>query len=209
VVEAKNRFESQGARLGTVEASGAVRSIALALGKIANDIRWLSSGPRFGLGELRIPSVQPGSSIMPGKVNPVMAEALLQVVAQVIGHDAAIAWGQQGSQMELNTMMPLIAWNLLESVRLLTTASSLFAKRCVSGICLVKGGLGERVERSLALATGLVPVLGYEEAAHVASVAHDKGITVREAAKQLTTIASDELDRLLDVSRMLDPVDDE
>ncbi|MDQ7006552.1 MAG: class II fumarate hydratase, partial [Acidobacteriota bacterium] len=161
-VEATNHFEAQGARDAAVRVSGALKSIAVSLAKIANDIRWLGSGPRFGLGELELPAVQPGSSIMPGKVNPVMAEALIQVCAQVIGNDAAITLGGLHGHFELNAMQPLIARNLLEQVRLLARAGRLFAEKLVSGLAACREAIEARVGRSLSLATALVPEIGYE-----------------------------------------------
>jgi len=155
-VEAANHFEGNAARDGAVEASGQLKTIAVSLSKIANDIRWLGSGPRDGLGELHLPAVQPGSSIMPGKVNPVMAEALIMVAAQVIGYDAAITLGGLGSFFELNVMMPLIAHNLLSGIDMLAAASRAFADRCVAGIEADEVRCREGVERSLALATALI-----------------------------------------------------
>jgi len=157
-VEASNHFEAQSARDAVVEASGALRTVAVSLTKIANDLRWLSSGPRTGLGEINLPAVQPGSSIMPGKVNPVMAESVLQVCAQVIGNDAAIVVGGQSGNLELNVMIPVMAHNLLESVRILSTASVEFAERCVRGITATEERCLRNAESTAALATAATPM---------------------------------------------------
>ena len=151
-----------------MEASGALKTIAVSLTKIANDIRWLGSGPRCGLGEIALPSLQPGSSIMPGKVNPVIPEAVIQVAAQVIGNDATITIAAQSGNFELNVMMPVIAYNLLQSIELLAAAAAVFAEKCVKGISADREACAAFIERSLALATGLVPRIGYDRAAAVA-----------------------------------------
>jgi fumarate hydratase class II len=200
--EAANHFEANSARDSAVEASGHLRTIAVSLTKIANDIRWLGSGPRGGLGELQLPAVQPGSSIMPGKVNPVMAEALIMAAAQVIGYDAAITQGGLGSYFELNVMMPLIAHNLLSSIVILANASRLFAERCVQGIEVNEAEMQENVARSLALATALAPVLGYDRAAEIAKEAYRSGKTVREVTLALGLLPEDELDVVLDPYKM-------
>jgi fumarate hydratase class II len=181
--------------------SGALRGYAVALAKIANDIRWLASGPRCGLGELRLPAVQPGSSIMPGKVNPVIAESVLMVCAQVIGHDAAIAWCAAGGNFELNTMMPLLVYDLLDSIELLAAASRNFAEKCVRGIEADRARIEALVEQSLALATALVPAIGYDRAAEIAKEAARTGRTVREVAREQSGLDEEELDRLLDPAR--------
>ena len=204
-VEAENHFEANAARDGIVEASGKLRTIAVSLTKIANDIRWLGSGPRNGLGELRLPAVQPGSSIMPGKVNPVMAEALIMVAAQVIGYDAAITLGGIGSYFELNLMMPLMAHNLLSSIEMMANAVRAFTDRCVVGIQADEARCRETVERSLALATALAPVIGYDETAEIAKVAHRTGRTVREVATERGVLSPDELDAVLDARKMTEP----
>jgi fumarate hydratase class II len=200
--EARDHFEAQGARDGAVEASGALRTAAVSLAKIANDIRWLGSGPRCGLGEIRLPETQPGSSIMPGKVNPVLPEALLQVCGQVIGNDAAITFGGLGGTFELNTMMPLIACNLLHSIRLLTAAVDVFTRRCVAGLEADRARCEEMIERSLALATGLTPRIGYDEAARIARKAYKERKTIRQAVKEEGSISEGELNRLLDIRSM-------
>lgn len=178
--EAENHFEAQSARDATVEVSGSLRTAAVGLMKIANDIRWLSSGPRCGIGEIELPSLQPGSSIMPGKVNPVIPESLIQIAAQVIGNDTAIMLAGQGGNFELNTMMPLIAYNLMQSIHLLALGARSFAQKCVDGISAHREICEAYVEKSLAMATYLVPVVGYDQAAAVSKKAHETGRSVRE-----------------------------
>lgn len=204
-IEAGNHFEANAARDGIVEASGQLKTIAVSLTKVANDIRWLGSGPRNGLGELRLPAVQPGSSIMPGKVNPVMAEALIQVLAQVIGHDAAITLGGVGSYFELNVMMPLMAHNLLRSVEWMVSAIRAFTDRCVAGLEADEARCQETVERNLALATAMAPVIGYDRAAEVSKEAHRSGRTVRAVALDWDVLPAEELDVILDPTRMTKP----
>ena len=203
--EASNHFEAQSARDAVVEASGALRTVAVSLTKIANDIRWLSSGPRTGLGEIDLPAVQPGSSIMPGKVNPVMAESVLQVCAQVIGNDAAIVVGGQSGNFELNVMIPVMAHNALESIRILSTSSIEFAERCVRGITANVARCRRNVESTAALATALVPAIGYDRAAEVAkrSLAEDR--TLREIILEEGLVDPGELDRVLDFRAMTEP----
>lgn len=197
-----NLFEALASKDALVEASGALRTVAVSLTKIAEDIRWLGSGPRCGLGELRIPGLQPGSSIMPGKVNPVMSEMLLMVCAQVQGNDLAVALGGQGGRFELNTMMPLMAHNFLQSVELLANASRLFAERCVKGLAADSARCTEMVERSLAMVTALAPALGYDKAAALAKEAYASGRTIREVAREMGLLSEEELARLLDARRM-------
>jgi fumarate hydratase class II len=204
-VEARDHVEANAARDALVEASGVLRAIAVSLTKIANDIRWLASGPRNGLGELRLPAVQPGSSIMPGKVNPVMAEALIMVSAQVIGHDVAVALGGLGGAFELNTMMPLIAFDLLRSIEWMTSAVRAFTDRCVVGIEANVERCREAVERSLAMATALAPVVGYDRAAEVSEEAYRTGRTVREVAREWELMPPEQLDVVLDAFRMTEP----
>ena len=179
---AGNRFEAQAARDAAVETSGVLKTIAVSLSKIANDIRWLASGPRCGLGEINIPSLQPGSSIMPGKVNPVIPEVVIQVTAQVAGNDTAIMIGGQGGSFELNTMLPVIAYNLLQSIDLLSSVSEVFATKCLSGVTANREKCASYIENSLSLATGLVPHIGYDRAAAIAKKAHETGKTIREIA---------------------------
>jgi fumarate hydratase class II len=201
--EARNHFESQAARDAVVFLSGALKSYAIALTKIANDIRWLGSGPRCGLGELHLPEVQPGSSIMPGKVNPVIAESVLMVCAQVIGHDATISWGAAAGALELNTMMPVMAYDLLESIELLAAASGNFAQRCIRGLEANEARLQETIEQSLALATALTPEIGYERAAALAHAAYESRRTIREVAEEQSGIEQHKLAELLDPMRMV------
>lgn len=204
-VEAGNHFEANAARDALVEASGELKTIAVSLTKIANDIRWLGSGPRNGLGELRLPAVQLGSSIMPGKVNPVMAEALIMVAAQVIGYDAAIVLGGLGGHFELNLMMPLIAHNLLSAIEMMANAIRAFTDRCVVGIEADEERCQETVKRNLALATALAPVIGYDKAAEVSKEAYRTGRTVREVAIEWDVLSPEELDGVLDPYRMTEP----
>ncbi len=197
--KAENFFEAQAAKDAAVETSGALKTLAVSLTKIANDIRWLGSGPRCGLGEILLPSLQPGSSIMPGKVNPVIPEAVIQVAAQVIGNDAAITVGGQAGNFELNTMMPVIAHNLLQSIDLLAAAASVLAEKCVEGISANREACAAFIERSLAMATGLVPRLGYDRAAAVAKAAYDSGKTVRAVLAEEKILTPAEIDKLLDI----------
>lgn len=195
--EAENHFEAQAAQDAAVEASGALKTAAVSLLKIANDIRLLGSGPRCGLGEIRLPSLQPGSSIMPGKVNPVIPEAVVQVAAQVLGNDLAISMGGQWGFFELNTMLPLIADRLLESISLLSNVCGLFAKKCIDGIEADEKRCGEMVGKSLALATYLAPVLGYDRASELAKKAFREGKTVRQVALEDEVMEPDEIERVL------------
>ncbi len=197
-VEAPNHFEAQAARDAACFLSGALRAYAVALTKIANDIRWLGSGPRCGLGELVLPAVQPGSSIMPGKVNPVIAESLLMVCAQVIGYDATIAWCAAAGNFELNVMMPVMAYDLLESIELLAAASRNFAEKLVDGLEADRDRAEGFVEQSLAMGTALVPEIGYERAAALVKEAHATGRTIREVAREKSDIPPDRLEQLLD-----------
>jgi fumarate hydratase class II len=195
-VEAVNHFEAQGARDAAVETSGALRTIAGSLVKIANDIRWLGSGPRCGIGEIVLPSLQPGSSIMPGKVNPVIPEAVIQVAAQVVGNDTTIAISGQSGNFELNVMLPVMAYNLLQSIDLLASAAEVFATKCIAGISADRKRCAGYIERSLALATGLVPHIGYDKAAEIAKKAHTTGRTVPDIARSEKVLPDDMLDRL-------------
>jgi fumarate hydratase class II len=202
LVEAKDHFAAQGARDSLVEASGELRTTAVALVKIANDIRWMGSGPRTGLAEIFIPDLQPGSSIMPGKVNPVMAEAVTQVAAQVFGNDAAVAFGGSQGNFELNVYMPLMARNLLESVRLLTNVSRLFATRCVDGIRANEERLKQYAESSPSIGTALNPYIGYEKAAEIIKESVKTGRSIRELVLEAGLMTDEELDRALDVIAM-------
>ena len=180
LTEARNHFEAQGSRDGLVEASGVLRTIAVGLTKICNDLRWMGSGPRAGLGEIAIPDLQPGSSIMPGKVNPVICEATVMACAQVIGNDAAIAFAGASGSFELNVMMPVMARNVLESIRLLAASSRVLADRCVDGITAHEEHARGLAESSPAIVTPLNRYLGYENAAAVAKRALKEGKTIRE-----------------------------
>jgi fumarate hydratase class II len=195
--EAGNHFEAQAAQDAAVETSGALRAIAISFVKIANDIRWLASGPRSGIGEINIPSLQPGSSMMPGKVNPVIPEAVIQVAAQVMGNDTTIMIAGQGGYFELNVMLPVIAHNLLQSITLLASAARVFAEKCILGITANQKACEAYVEKSLALATALLPKIGYDKAAALAKRAYDTGKTIREVALAEKVLSEDELDTLL------------
>ena len=195
--EASNHFEAQGAQDSAVFMSGAFKSAAVSMIKIANDIRLLASGPRCGLGEIILPSLQPGSSIMPGKVNPVIPEAVIQAGAQVIGNDAAVTAGGQWGFFELNTMLPLIAYNLLFSVELISSAARSFCRKCITGITADRGVCEGYIEKSLALVTGLTPLIGYDKAAYVAKKAYESGKTIRETVLEENLLKEKELDELL------------
>ncbi|KOS55330.1 class II fumarate hydratase [Rhodococcus rhodochrous] len=201
-----NSFEAQAARDGLVEASGALRTVAVSLTKIANDIRWMGSGPLTGLAEIQLPDLQPGSSIMPGKVNPVLPEAVTQVAAQVVGNDAAVAWGGAAGAFELNVYIPMMARNLLESLRLLANVSRLFAERCVDGLVANTEHLRTLAESSPSIVTPLNSAIGYEEAAAVAKEALREKKTIRQAVIDRGLIgdglSEEELDRRLDVLAM-------
>ncbi|HEU5034190.1 MAG TPA: class II fumarate hydratase [Mycobacteriales bacterium] len=210
LTEARNHFEAQGARDALVECSGQLRTIAVGLYKIANDLRWMSSGPRAGLGEIHLPDLQPGSSIMPGKVNPVIPEAVCQVVAQVMGNDAAIAFGGAAGNLELNVMLPVIGRNLLESIRLLANVSRLLADRCIDGIAANVEKCREYAESSASIVTPLNRYIGYENAAKAAKKAVAEGITIRQAVVELGFVdgqhlTEQQLDEALDVLKMAYP----
>jgi fumarate hydratase, class II len=201
VYETENHFQAQSAMDATVFTSGALKTVAVSLMKISNDIRWLGSGPRAGIGEIALPEVQPGSSIMPGKVNPVIAESVAMVAAQVMGNDATIAIAGQSGNFELNVMLPLIAYNLLQSIELLSNAAENLTDQCVSGIEATERG-PELVEQGLMLATALAPVIGYDRAAEISKAAYKSGRTIREIAREETDLSEDELDELLDARHM-------
>ncbi len=210
--EARDHFEAQGARDGLVELSGQLRTIAVSLTKVANDIRWMGSGPHAGLAEINLPDLQPGSSIMPGKVNPVLAEALLMVCATVVGNDAAVAWGGAAGNFELNVTLPMLGRSVLESIRLLSNATRLFADRCVSGITANVERAREYAEGSPSIVTPLNRYLGYEEAAKVAKQALAERKTIREVVIERGhvrdgTLTEAQLDEALDVLRMTRPAD--
>lgn len=196
--ETDNHFEAQAAQDAAVEASGALKGYAVSLIKIANDIRWLASGPRCGLGEINIPSLQPGSSIMPGKVNPVILEAVIQVAAQVIGNEATISVSGQAGNFELNVMLPVIAYNLLQSIALLCSVTAVLEEKCVTGISANARRCAANLEQSLAVCTGLVPAIGYDNAALIAKEAFAREKTVREVALEKKVLPEGELNTLLD-----------
>ena len=203
--ETDNHFQAQSTLDAVVFASAAVRSAAIAVYKIANDVRLLSCGPRAGIGELTLPAVQPGSSIMPGKVNPVICESLMMVVAQVLGCDSTVSFaGTAGSILELNVMLPVAAHNLLLEMELLARAVDNFAQSAVDGLVATARG-PEMLERGLAIGTGLVPAIGYDAAAAIAHEAFETGATVREVAQQRTALSAEEIDRLLDPERQVVP----
>jgi fumarate hydratase class II len=200
--EADNHFEAQGARDALVELSGACKVIAVSLTKIANDIRWMGSGPRTGLGELRLPEIQPGSSIMPAKVNPVIPESVTQVAAQVIGNDAAVTVGGLSGNFELNVYIPLMARNVLESVRLLATSAENFARQCIDGLEANRERCLELVEKDLANVTALVPAIGYDLAAELAKRSLKEDRTLRDVVKESGALPDEEIDSILDIRRM-------
>ena len=197
-VPAPNRFEAMAAKDAAVETSGVLKTIATSLTKIANDIRWLASGPRCGIGEIAIPSLQPGSSIMPGKVNPVIPEAVLMVAAQVVGNDATITLAGMSGVFELNVMMPVLAYNLLQSIELLANVSRLLADNCVAGIEANRERCLELVEKSLAMVTALVPKIGYDAAAEIAKESVKTGKTVRELVREKQLLPEAEIALALD-----------
>jgi fumarate hydratase class II len=200
--EAENRFEAMGAQDPLVAASGAMKGVAASMLKIAHDLRLLSSGPRCGIGEIDLPPLQPGSSIMPGKVNPVVLEAAIQVAAQVIGNDAAVTLGGSLGVLELNVMLPVMARNLLESAELLSSVASLTAARCVAGITANRQRCGELVERSLAMITPLAVKIGYNQAAELAKEAYRSGKTIRELLVEKGELSKKEIDDILDPRKM-------
>jgi fumarate hydratase class II len=204
-VEAEDHFEAQSARDATVEASGMLKVVACSLMKIANDLRWLASGPRTGLGEINLPELQPGSSIMPGKINPVMSEMLTMVAAQVIGNDAAITIGGERGNFELNVMIPVMIHNLLESIEILSTGSRTFADRCVMGITANPERCMRNAESTGSLSTALAPVIGYDKAAEVAKKSLKEDKTLREVVREMDLMSEEELDGIIDFARMTAP----
>lgn len=204
ITETTNHFQAQSTLDEVVDASGVMKTVACSLMKIANDIRWLGCGPRAGFSEIALPEVQPGSSIMPGKVNPVIAESLAMVAAQVIGNDATVSIAGQSGNFELNVMMPVAAYNLLESINLLASAAENFVRQCVDGIKATERG-PELVERGLALSTALVPAIGYDASAKISKQAFESGKTVREIAIETTNLTEEQLDELLDPFKMTAP----
>jgi fumarate hydratase class II len=204
--EAENHFEAQAAKDSLVQASGCLKTIAVSLSKIGNDLRWLGSGPRCGFGELLLPEVQPGSSIMPAKVNPVIIESLLMVVAQVIGNDASVSFGGSvGSSFELNVMMPVMAHNILQSIELLSTASANFSRKCIVGIKANEKRIAELAEANITIVTSLAPKIGYDQSAKLAKEAYETGETLRQIAERKQVLPKAELDRILDLLSMTKP----
>ena len=204
VRESDNHFQAQSALDAVVEASGVLRTVAISLHKVANDIRWMGCGPRAGIGELVLPEVQPGSSIMPGKINPVIAESMIQVAAQVVGNDLTVALAGQGGYFELNTMMPVAAYNLLQSISLLASSADNFADQCVKGLQATDTGPA-MVEKGLMLGTGLSPAIGYDKAAEITKEAAATGSTIRKVAGRTTSLTEEQLDELLDPVNMTEP----
>ena len=204
VHETSNHFQAQSTLDNVVEASGSLNTLAVSLMKIANDIRWLGSGPRAGIGEIDLPAVQPGSSIMPGKVNPVIAESVTMVCAQVMGNHTTITIAGQSGNFEINVMMPVSAYNLLQSISLLASVTRNFTEQCIKGIKATTKG-PEMVERGLAISTALAPIIGYDEAASISKEAYKTGKTIREVARERTNLSEEELDRILDPASMTKP----
>ena len=201
-IEAADHFEAQGAQDSLVEASGALKTVAVSLIKIANDLRWLGSGPRCGLGEINLPETQPGSSIMPGKVNPVIVESLLQVCVQVIGNDTAIMLGGQAGNFELNVMLPVMAYNLLQSIQLLAAGGKNFTVKCIAGLTANEARCEAMIEQSLAMCTALAPEIGYDAAAKIAKESYRTGKTVREVTLEQKIVSPERLKVLLDPRQM-------
>jgi fumarate hydratase class II len=204
ICETDNHFQAQNTLDNAVEASGVLKTIAVSLMKIVNDLRWMGSGPRAGIGEIDLPAVQPGSSIMPGKVNPVIAESAAMVCAQVIGNDSAITIGGQSGNFEINVMMPVVAQNLLQSIGLLAASVDNLVEQCIRGIRATERG-PEMVERGLMLTTSLAPVIGYDAAAELAKEAFKSGRTIRELARERTNLSSEEIAKILDPAAMTEP----
>ena len=202
--ETDNHFQSQSTIDGIVSASGNVRSYAVSLMKIANDIRWLGSGPRAGIGEIALPEVQPGSSIMPGKVNPVIAESITMICAQVMGNDQTVSIAGQSGNFELNDMMPVAAHNLLESIEILSSGSKNFSEQCIEGLIATAKG-PQMVNQGLAICTALAPKIGYDKAAYIAHKASESGETIKEVALRETNLSSSELDEILEPLSMTEP----
>jgi fumarate hydratase, class II len=201
VRETENHFQAQSAMDGAVFASGALKTVAVSLMKVSNDIRWLGSGPRASIGEIALPEVQPGSSIMPGKVNPVIAESAAMVAAKVIGNDTTVTLAGQSGNFELNVMLPLIAYDLLQSIELLANAAENLTDQCIIGIQATERG-PELVEQGLMLATALAPEIGYDRAAEISKEAYKSGKTIREVAREKTDLSDEALDDLLDAYKM-------
>jgi fumarate hydratase class II len=203
--EATNHFEAQGGKDAVVQVSGTLKAVAVSLTKIANDVRWLGSGPRCGLGEINLPATQPGSSIMPAKVNPVMAEAVLQMAAFVIGADLTVTICGQAGNFELNVMMPVMAYQVLESTRIMSNAVRVFSERCIAGLTANAERCAATIEQSLAMCTALAPAIGYDAAAAIAKESYTTGKTVREIARARKVLSEEALTRILDPLRMTEP----
>ena len=206
--ESDNHFESQATQDSVVHLSGSLKTLSVSLYKIANDIRWLGSGPRSGLGELVLPPVQPGSSIMPGKVNPVICESLIQVTSQVVGYDSAIALGGMGGVFELNLMLPLIGSNILESINILSNGMKMFREKLLNDLSANKNKCNGYIEDSLAMCTSLAPIIGYDKAASIAKKAFKNDKTVREVCIEDKILNNEELEKILDPFSMIQPNDD-
>jgi fumarate hydratase class II len=204
ITETENHFQAQATLDNAVEASASLRTIAVSLFKVANDVRFLGSGPRAGIGELILPEVQPGSSIMPGKVNPVICESVMMACAQVIGNDATIAFGGASGNFEINLMMPVVAYDLLQSIELLAAVSENFAKQCIDGLEATTKG-PEMVERGLAICTSLAPIIGYDAAAAIAKEAAKSGESIREVALRKTDLGEAKLREILNPALMVEP----
>jgi fumarate hydratase class II len=204
-VSAGNKFEALAAHDTMVETSGDLKTLAVSLNKIANDLRWLSSGPRCGIGELSLPANEPGSSIMPGKVNPTQCEAMTMIAAQVLGNDSTIALAGASGNFELNVYKPVIVYNLLQSVRLLSDGCRSFGEKCVAGIVANRTVIADHVQNSLMLVTALNPHIGYDKAARIAKHAHEKGTTLKEAAISLGFLTAYEFDRAVVPEKMIGP----
>ncbi len=200
--EAENHFEAQGTKDAIVELSGALKTVAVSLMKIANDIRWMGSGPRCGIGEIFIPPVQPGSSIMPGKVNPVIAESVCQVATQVIGNDTTITLAGQSGNFELNVMMPIIAHNILNSIKILSNSCNIFVDKCLKDLKANEEKCHECIEKSLAMVTALVPKIGYDKAAEIVKEAYEENKTIRELILEKKILSKKEVEEILDPFKM-------
>ena len=202
-VEVENHFTRQGSREEVVHLSGCLKAFAVSMFKIANDIRWMGSGPVSGLNELIIPALQPGSSIMPGKVNPVIPEMVMQVSAQVIGNDNTITFSSSNGNFELNTMLPVMAHNLLESIELLTTSTNVFEKKLINNLEANTEKLDENIQKNSILVTALVPVIGYDKSAEVAKEAMSQNKTIKEVLLEKNLISSEEIDELLNIEKLI------
>ncbi len=201
-VSAESKFESLSSQDAAVETSGQLRVLAVSLTKIANDLRWMNSGPLAGIGEIELPALQPGSSIMPGKVNPVIPEAVAMVCAQVVGNDATIAMAGQSGNFQLNVMLPVVAYNLLQSIEILSNACACLADDAIAGFTVNTDNINRALDRNPILVTALNPVIGYEKGAAVAKAAYKQGRPVKDVAREMTDLTDDELDRLLDPAEL-------